>query len=103
MCQVLLLPGVWGYSGKHRGVVPPFQSPQIRKLSHFRAMGQELWQTKPPGPGGDPIIASLQSQDFPFLSAPHPSLFSLCELMWCRGRTTVLEAERPEFEGQPCL
>ena len=77
MCRGLVLPGVWGCSGKHRGVVPPLQSPQIRKLSHFRAMGQELWQKKPPGPGGDPIIASLQSQDSPFLSAPHPSLFSL--------------------------
>lgn len=28
----LVLPGMWGESGKHRGVVPPFLSPQIHRL-----------------------------------------------------------------------
>lgn len=95
----LVLPGMWGESGKQRGgptLLEPTDPPAGD--DHFSAMGQELWQKKTPEPGGDPILASLDIQDAPLSVLASSSSLSLSEGMGASERTTILEADRPEFE-----
>lgn len=74
----LVLPGMWGESGKQRGgptLLEPTDPPAGD--DHFSAMGQELWQKKTPEPGGDPILASLDIQDAPLSVLASSSSLSL--------------------------